>query len=124
MRVARSALAIPALVLVAAAAAACSGKPSGDGHAGHDHGTAAGGHADHGTAETAAKGREALKKIGPSANYPLTTCVVSGDKLDAMGERMAFEYQGREVQFCCDGCIDEFLEDPAKFTGKLPAAPK
>lgn len=124
MRASRAVIALPALVAVAAVAVACSGKSSGDGHAGHDHGNAPGGHADHGTPAPAAKDRDALKKIAPSANYPLTSCVVSGDKLDAMGERMAFEYQGREVQFCCDGCIDEFLEDPAKFTGKLPAAPK
>lgn len=119
MKISRAVFTALGLAAAAALTAACSGKNADKG--GHD------GHAGHKAAQadgTAAKGRDALKKITASANYPLTTCVVSGDKLDAMDERSAFEYEGREVQFCCDGCIDEFLEEPAKFLAKLPAAAK
>ncbi len=44
---------------------------------------------------------------------PLTTCPVMGDKLDA--DAYSFVYEGREFKFCCDGCMDDFEKDPAKF---------
>ena len=91
-------------------------KRSGDGHEGHDHGGAKP------RPSTPAAGAVALTKAEPSANYPLTTCVVSGDDLDAMDERLAFKYGDEEVQFCCEGCIDEFKEDPEAFMKKVRAA--
>ncbi len=60
-------------------------------------------------------------------NYPLKTCIVSDEKLGDMGE--AFGYVHREagkpdrvVFFCCDGCVDDFKADPAKYLKKLDAA--
>ena len=48
--------------------------------------------------------------------YPLTTCVVSGEKLGGeMGTPIKYDYKGREVQFCCRGCIKTFEKDPAKY---------
>lgn len=54
--------------------------------------------------------------------YPLTTCVVSGEKLGDMGEPYVFQYEGREVRFCCKNCKKDFLKDPAKYLKKLDDA--
>lgn len=75
------------------------------------------------------------------AAYPLTTCVISGDKLEDgdMGPPINYVYKeegkpDRLVRFCCKGCIKTFKKDPAKYlkqiddaaaakaTGKAPAA--
>ncbi len=40
--------------------------------------------------------------------YPLGRCPVSGEPLGSMGEPVAVEYDGREVQFCCAGCAAPF----------------
>ena len=55
------------------------------------------------------------------ANYPLTTCVVSGDKLDGdMGAPFDYIYKeagkpDRLVRFCCKNCVKDFKIDPAKY---------
>jgi YHS domain-containing protein len=51
--------------------------------------------------------------------YPLQTCVVSGAKLGSMGEPVVYEYEGREVRFCCKVCIKAFEKDPDKYMEKL-----
>ncbi len=33
-----------------------------------------------------------------------------------------YVHEGTTVKFCCEGCLDEFKEDPAKFLAKLKAA--
>ena len=73
------------------------------------------------------------------AAYPLTVCVVSGDKLEAnaMGGPVDYLYQqpgkpDRLVRFCCKDCIKDFNKEPAKFlkqideaaAAKAKAAPK
>ena len=55
-------------------------------------------------------------------DYPLTTCVVSGDALGTMGEPIKRVIAGREVRFCCEACIAEFEKDPAKYLAILNAA--
>ena len=54
--------------------------------------------------------------------YPLTTCIVSGEKLDSMGEPVVFTYQGQEIKLCCKNCRKDFDADPAKYVSKLAAA--
>jgi YHS domain-containing protein len=56
--------------------------------------------------------------------YPLTTCVVSGEKLGEMGKPHVIQYEGREVQFCCPNCEKEFKKDPAKYLKKIDDAAK
>jgi len=51
--------------------------------------------------------------------YPLTTCVVSGEKLGEMGPPVVISHEGTEVRFCCNGCVKKFNADPAKFLAKL-----
>ncbi len=54
--------------------------------------------------------------------YPLKTCIVKDDELDA--DASVFVDQGQEIKTCCDGCKDDFLKEPAKFLKKVEAAQK
>jgi hypothetical protein len=56
--------------------------------------------------------------------YPLSICVVSGEKLGTMGKPFVHNFEGREVQFCCKACLKEFNKDTQKFLKKLDAASK
>jgi hypothetical protein len=68
-------------------------------------------------------GGVAIAADGPTTKpYPLSTCVVSGEKLGSMGDPVVFIHQGREVKFCCSNCEKEFKADPAKFIKKLDEA--
>jgi len=53
--------------------------------------------------------------------YPLTTCIVSDEKLGGMGKPAMIDYKGQQVAFCCKSCIGDFEKDPAKYLAKLPA---
>lgn len=72
------------------------------------------------------KDAEWLKKA--KAEYPLTTCPVSGDALDE-GDMKPLEYIYRQpdkpdrlVIFCCKGCIKDFKKNPDKFLKKIDEA--
>jgi YHS domain-containing protein len=52
----------------------------------------------------------------------LTTCPVSGEKLDEMGKPYVFTYKGQEVKLCCPGCKKDFDKDPARYLKKIRAA--
>ncbi len=54
--------------------------------------------------------------------YPLTTCVVSGEKLGEMGKPVVVTHEGTEVHLCCKGCQREFDKDPEAFVSKVKAA--
>lgn len=56
------------------------------------------------------------KKLKP---YPLETCIISGDKLGEMGKPVVYEYEGREIKFCCKSCIKDFKKEPAKYVKKI-----
>jgi YHS domain-containing protein len=47
--------------------------------------------------------------------YTLKTCIVSGDKLGEMGDAYVYAYKGREIKFCCKGCLKDFNKEPAKY---------
>ena len=47
--------------------------------------------------------------------YPLLTCPVTGKELGSMGPPVVMMEQGREVRFCCKGCIKRFEADAAKY---------
>ncbi len=55
-------------------------------------------------------------------NYPLETCVVTGEKLGEMGEPFNYVYENRLVRFCCGGCVKTFESDPAKYLSMIDAA--
>ena len=61
------------------------------------------------------------------ADYPLKTCAVSGEDLGSMGEPFDYIHQpadqpARLVQMCCDGCVEKFEKDPAKYLALIDAA--
>jgi hypothetical protein len=61
------------------------------------------------------------------ANYPMKTCLVSDEDLGSMGDAVAYVHKAagkpdRVVFMCCEGCIDDFKGDPAKYLAKLDAA--
>ena len=56
--------------------------------------------------------------------YPLNTCVISGEKLDSMGKPKIIQYEGREVRFCCADCEKDFRKDPKPALKKLDDAAK
>lgn len=51
--------------------------------------------------------------------YPLSICVVSGDKLGQMGPPTVVNYKGTEVRFCCKDCMKDFEKDPDKYLKRL-----
>jgi hypothetical protein len=63
-------------------------------------------------------------EMTPSANYPLTTCPVSGHSLAENGKPVAIDYLGTEVQLCCRDCLEEFSRDPARYAAAAKAAQK
>ena len=60
-------------------------------------------HADH---QGAAHGQ--AEKVIP---YTADHCPISGKELGSMGDPVVREYDGREVRFCCSGCIRKFESD-------------
>jgi YHS domain-containing protein len=56
--------------------------------------------------------------------YPLTVCVVSGEKLDSMGGPYVMTHDGQEVRLCCEHCKPKFDKDPAAYLQKIHNAKK
>ena len=55
----------------------------------------------------------------------LTTCPVSGEKLDGdMGKPLVFTYKDQEVKLCCKSCKKDFDKNPEKYLAKIRAADK
>lgn len=51
--------------------------------------------------------------------YTLDTCVVMDSKLGSMGDPIVRVYNGQEVKFCCEPCVDEFESDPEFYLEKM-----
>ncbi len=67
-------------------------------------------------------GVTAEKQAAKLKPYPLKTCIISGDKLGEMGDPFVYEYQGREIKFCCKNCLKDFKKDPAKYLKMIDEA--
>ena len=68
-----------------------------------------------------------LFSCGPEAKpkpYPLDTCLISGNKLGAHGEPYVFVRDGQEVKLCCEPCLEDFNQDPAKYLAEIAAKSK
>jgi hypothetical protein len=64
-----------------------------------------------------------LPSCGPKATaYPLSTCLISGQKLGAHGEPYTFTRDGQEVKWCCESCLEDFDKDAAKLMPKIKEA--
>lgn len=53
--------------------------------------------------------------------YTLPTCPVSGERLGEMGDPVLYYHEGRELRFCCEGCVGTFEADPAKYLKAVDA---
>lgn len=71
--------------------------------------------ADHHGHQTAGKKAE----VKP---YPLDKCLVSGEKLGSMGEPHVIVHEGREIKFCCKGCVKDFTKNSAKYVAQVDTA--
>jgi YHS domain-containing protein len=65
---------------------------------------------------TAKKGAKKAPKPKP---YPIQTCLVTGDGLDDMDERVTTVYEGQTFEFCCKPCLKKFNKNPAKYVKAL-----
>ncbi len=66
------------------------------------------------------------KKAEKPKPYPLKTCLVSGAEIDDKGEMKphSINFEGREIKFCCKGCLPDFKKDSAKLMKQLDEAEK
>jgi YHS domain-containing protein len=55
-------------------------------------------------------------------SYPLTTCPISQEPLDAMGAPKDVVFEGRLVRLCCKSCKKSFKKDPAATLAKIDKA--
>lgn len=94
-------------------------------------------HADHHEAKPAAEAsagklvavteKDAAWAAQARKTYPLDVCVSSGEKLGTMGKAPEYIYKAagqpdRLVVFCCGGCEENFMKDPAAHLAKIDAA--
>ena len=50
--------------------------------------------------------------------YPLTKCLVTDEGFNH-GKPYTFVHQGQEIKLCCEDCLADFKNDPAKYLSKL-----
>ncbi len=56
--------------------------------------------------------------------YPFTSCIVSGEPLGDMGDPYVEAVEGREVKFCCKGCLKAFKKDQATYLATIDTGAK
>lgn len=94
---------------------------------GHEHTSEGDGEGHHGDGDNDA-GTAVAGLVGDAdiaaqkAAYPLKDCLVGGEALGSMGDPVEHVHEGRLVQFCCEGCIDDFKKEPTKYLAKLDEA--
>jgi YHS domain-containing protein len=54
--------------------------------------------------------------------YLLSTCPISGGKLGSMGDPIVKTIDGREVRFCCGGCVGRFEGNTTKYFAVMDKA--
>ena len=65
---------------------------------------------------------QAKPEAGAKA-YPLSTCIVTDEKLGEMGDPFVFVHQGQEIKLCCKSCKKKFDKAPETYLKKLAQAP-
>ena len=116
----RMALSIATFWMCAGVSCSSPSKPPPGGGGAHEHGPSPTTH----EGSPPAVGQSGLGKESPKSAvvpYPLDSCIVSGEKLGGMGEPVVKVYDGREVRFCCSGCVKKFEADKAGYFAKIDA---
>jgi YHS domain-containing protein len=54
--------------------------------------------------------------------YPIGTCLVTHEKLGSMGDPVVKVYNGREIKFCCNGCVSKFEKNQSAYFDSLDTA--
>ena len=70
-------------------------------------------------AASKATSKKVAKKEPKPKAYPLKTCLVTGDGLDDMDERVSTVYMGQTFEFCCKPCVKKFNRNPQKYVKAL-----
>lgn len=67
--------------------------------------------------------KKVAKKVSAKPKpYPLKTCLVTGDDLAEMDERVSTVYEGQTFEFCCKPCLKKFNKNPGKYVKELAKA--
>jgi len=69
------------------------------------------------TAETAQETAQAAATEAVAAVEQTTCPIMDGNPIN---KAVFVEYEGKKVYFCCKGCEEKFLADPAQYIAKLP----
>ncbi len=110
MNATKSPLATPALVIAGALLVTAALGFVGCSSSGHDHSSHS--HAGH---------SHGVEKYYPKAKaYPLTKCLVTDEGFNH-GKPYTFVHQGQEIKLCCEDCLADFKQEPAKYLSKLNA---
>ena len=67
---------------------------------------------------TLALGADEPKKSDKKPKPVNTVCPVTDEPVDAA---QTTHFKGKTVGFCCEGCVEDFNKDPAKFMKKVEA---
>jgi len=51
--------------------------------------------------------------------YPLGVCAVAGEPLGSMGDPIVKVVEGREVRFCCAGCVGKYEKSTAEHSAEI-----
>ncbi len=67
--------------------------------------------------------KETGRKAAPEPKpYPLETCLVTGDDLDEMDDRISTVHDAQVFEFCCKPCLKKFRKSPGKYVKLLAQA--
>lgn len=69
-----------------------------------------------------AQAEAAKPAAAPGDPYTLDTCPVTGEKLGGMGDPVVEVIGGREVRFCCQGCVAKYEAKQAEYEKKVDEA--
>ncbi|HEX8372992.1 MAG TPA: hypothetical protein VF585_09450 [Chthoniobacterales bacterium] len=58
----------------------------------------------------------------PPAEYPLTKCVISDEKLGNHGKPVKVTHDGTDVYLCCKMCSKDFAKEADKFVAQVKEA--
>ena len=61
---------------------------------------------------------EADKSDAKAKEKLVIKCPVTGKSVDSMGGKVAVDFEGGKVYFCCDMCPPTFKKDTAKYAAK------
>lgn len=70
------------------------------------------------------KRQERAGTRGIPADYPLQTCLISGEKLGAHGDPIKVTHAEMDIWLCCKSYIDDINKDPARYVKQAKDAMK